>query len=60
MIQRLVSADSSGVELRKTSPRKKSQAATYSTYSDAVGLARRLYMMDGYRKSEVAGKLADM
>ena len=60
VIQRTVSADSSGVELRKTSPRKKNQANTNSTYSDAVRLAGRLYMMDSYRKSEVAGKLADM
>ena len=29
-------------------------------YTQAVSLARHLYMLDGYKKSEVAGKLADM
>lgn len=29
-------------------------------YADAVALARRLYMLDGYKKSEVAHQLADM
>ena len=29
-------------------------------YADAVVLARRLYMLDGYKKSEVAQQLADM
>ena len=28
-------------------------------YTMAVSLARRLYMLDGFRKSEIAGRLAD-
>ena len=29
-------------------------------YTEAISLARRLYMLDGFRRSEVAAKLADM
>ena len=28
-------------------------------YAEAVFMARQLYMLDGYKKSEVAAKLAD-
>ena len=61
-MQRPTSAadSSSGEVIRRSSPRKKLQTNADSAYADAVGLARRLYMMDGYRKSEVAEKLADM
>ena len=60
-LQRPRSADVSSVEVTKRSPLKKKLLSNPQiSYSDAVGLARRLYMMDGYRKSEVAEKLADM
>ena len=30
------------------------------TYADAVTLARRMFMLDGFKKSEIAEKLADV
>ena len=43
----------------RITPSRSSSKRKSNPYSEAVSLARHLYMLDGYKKSEVAGKLAD-
>ena len=43
----------------RVTPSRSSSKRKSNPYSEAVSLARHLYMLDGYKKSEVAGKLAD-
>ena len=50
------------IELMKkyrSTPTRTSSKRASDPYSEAVSLARRLFMLDGFKKSEVASKLAD-
>ena len=44
----------------RSTPSRSSSKRKSNPYTEAVSLARHLYMLDGYKKSEVAGKLADL
>ena len=57
----LLSSNSREELMRKyRSANRSSSKRRQDPYADAVVLARRLYMLDGYKKSEVAQQLADM
>lgn len=44
----------------KYTPRRSPSKLRHDNYSKAITLARQLYMLDGFKKSEIAEKLADM
>ena len=47
------------MKLYRNSPHSSPSSHKDDPYKMAVSLARRLYMLDGFKKSDVASKLAD-
>lgn len=47
------------MKMYRNSPNRSHPSKKDDPYTMAVSLARRLYMLDGFKKSEIAQKLAD-